>query len=393
MNAGRRLRTQPKDVLLNQCSKTPDWAYAGGSEDDAMPPRICIESADGRIFEVIEEKLNFRNPLRSSEMESPQVTQAMRKTALIYNPASGMYSARRRAAIEKALEVFRRAGIEAEALETKGAGTAAALAREAVQRGCDTIVACGGDGTVHEILQELAGTETALGVIPFGTANALAADLGLIGSPEGATRKLLGASPTKISIGRIHYLGSDGNPASRYFIVAAGIGADALLMSRLDARLKRRLGYVLYLIEAVRIWATHSFPLFETTLPAASGNGAAQEIEVSQLLAVRVRSFGGVLNYLAPGASLRNGKLSLLAFKTQSRLRYMKFLLAVVAGRHTFSREIQLLEAPSVVCRAPSGSREHFFVEADGEVLGSLPVRIEVVPHSLNLLVPPGAQP
>jgi len=317
----------------------------------------------------------------------------MRRTALIYNPASGMYSARRRAAIEKALEVFRKAGVEAEALETQGAGTAAVLAREAVQRGCDTVIACGGDGTVHEILQGLAGTETALGVIPLGTANALAADLGLIGSPEEAARKLLEASPSKISVGRIHYTGIEGNPASRYFIVAAGIGADALLMSRLDARLKRRLGYVLYLIEAVRIWATHSFPLFETLLPAANGDGAARVIEVSQLLAVRVRSFGGVLNHLAPGASVRNGRLSLLAFETQSRLRYLSFLLAVIAGRHTFSRGIELVEAPSVECRAPRGSREPIFVEADGEVLGSLPVRIEVVPHSLNLLVPRGAQP
>jgi len=317
----------------------------------------------------------------------------MRRTALIYNPASGIHSASRRAAVEKALDVFRQAGIETEALETKGAGTAVALAREAVQRGCDTVIACGGDGTVHEILQGLAGTETALGVIPFGTANALAADLGLIGPPERAARKLLEASPSKISVGHIHYTGIDGKADSRYFIVAAGIGADALLMSRLDARLKRRLGYVLYLIEAVRIWATHSFPLFETLLPAANGDSAGRAIEVSQLLAVRVRSFGGVLNKLAPGASLRNGRLSLLAFQTQSRLRYLNFLLAVMAGRQTFSRGIELVETPSVECRAPRGNKEPIFVEADGEVLGSLPVRIEVVPHALNLLVPPGAQP
>ncbi len=100
-------------------------------------------------------------------------------------------------------------------------------------------------------------------------------------------------------------------------------------MSRLDARLKRRLGYVLYLIEAFRIWATSSFPLFEAVLPA-NGNGGSRVVDVSQLLAVRVRSFGGVLRKLAPGASLRNGSLSLLAFKTQSRLRYLMFLLAAV---------------------------------------------------------------
>src|SRR5208282_637014 len=211
--------------------------------------------------------------------------------------------------------------------------------------------------------------------VPLGTANALASDLGLIASPAKVARKLLDATPTRVSVGRIHYQDSQGNPGSRYFIVAAGIGADALLMSRLDTRLKRRLGYVLYLIEAFRIWATSSFPLFEAVLPA-NGNGGGRILEVSQLLAVRVRSFGGVLRTLAPGASLRNGSLSMLAFKTQSRLRYLSFLLAVIAGRHTFTRAVELLDTPFIECRALNGSRDALFVEADGEVLGGLPVRL-----------------
>ena len=101
----------------------------------------------------------------------------------------------------------------------------------------------------------------------------------------------------------------------------------------------------------------------------------------------------GFYAQLAPGASLRNGSLSLLAFKTQSRLHYLRFLLAVIAGRQTFTRTVELLDTPSIECRALNGSRDTLFVEADGEVLGSLPVRLEVVPHSLTLLIPPGAQP
>ena len=73
-------------------------------------------------------------------------------------------------------------------------------------------------------------------------------------------------------------------------------------------------------------------------------------VDVSQLLAVRVRSFGGALQNLAPGASLHNGSLSLLAFKTRSRMRYMLFLAAVLAGRHTFAREVELVETPTVEC-------------------------------------------
>lgn len=316
----------------------------------------------------------------------------MQRVALIYNPASGQYSARRETAVQAAVEVFREANIAADAFVTNGAGSATLHAAEAVRSGYDAVIACGGDGTVHEVLQSLVGTDVALGVIPLGTANALAADLGLTATPAAAARKLLDAAQARVSVGRIRYCTSDGKPGSRYFTVAAGVGADALLMSRLDAGLKRRLGYVLYMIEAIRILFTHGFPLFEAVVPA-DNNGAERVVDVSQLLAVRVRSFGGALQNLVPGASLRNGTLNMLAFKTRSRFRYLLFLLAVLARRQTFYREVELIETTSIECRARKGCKEPLFVEADGEVLGLLPVKLEVEPHSLTLLVPRGATP
>ena len=74
-------------------------------------------------------------------------------------------------------------------------------------------------------------------------------------------------------------------------------------------------------------------------------------------------------------------------------MRYLSFMLAALAGRHTFNGAVELLETPSIDCRAHNGGSEALLVEADGEVLGSLPVRLDVVPHSLTLLVPPGARP
>ncbi|HWB98329.1 MAG TPA: diacylglycerol kinase family protein [Bryobacteraceae bacterium] len=317
---------------------------------------------------------------------------AIRRAALIYNPASGQYSARRAAAIQDALDVLRSAEVETAEFETSTPGSGTACARRAIESGCDTVLACGGDGTVHEVVQSLVGTDVALGVVPLGTANALAADLGLIGPPSKAARKLLDARPARIPVGRIHYNDGNGNRDSRYFVVAAGIGADALLMSRMDAGLKRRLGYVLYLMEAFRIWATDPFPLFQAAF-TRNGHDSARVAEVSQLLAVRVRSFGGVLRELAPGATLHNNTLDLLAFKTRNRLRYLSFLLAVIAGRHTFLRDIELWKATTVECQPRNGSSDRIFVEADGEVLGSLPVKIDVVPDALTVLIPQGAQP
>jgi diacylglycerol kinase family enzyme len=82
-----------------------------------------------------------------------------------------------------------------------------------------------------------------------------------------------------------------------------------------------------------------------------------------------------------------------MAFKTRSRWRYLMFLLAVIAGRHTFAKEVELLDALSVECRTRNGSRATVCVEADGEVLGRLPARIEVAPLTFTLLIPPNAQP
>ena len=316
----------------------------------------------------------------------------MRRVALIYNPASGQYSARRAAAVQNAVTVFRNAGVAAELLVTNAAGGATEQAQRAVSEGYDTILACGGDGTVHEILQSLVGTEIALGVIPLGTANALAVDLGLAAPPVKAARTLLAALPSRVPVGRIHYQDETGQMRARYFLVAAGVGADALLMSRLDKGLKRRFGYVVYLVEALRIWATDTFPFFEAAF-TVNGSHTERIAEVSQLLAVRVRSFGGVLRELAPGATLHNGTLRLLAFRTRSRFRYLKFLLAAVAGRQTFNGAIELVDTRHVECHRRDGSSETVFVEADGEVLGTLPVRIEVVPQALTLLIPPHAEP
>ena len=315
----------------------------------------------------------------------------MRHVALIYNPASGQRSKGRRAAIDKALAVLHAAGIEAEALETTAPGSAALLAEDAARRGCDTVIACGGDGTVHEVLQGLVGTQVALGVVPLGTANALAANLGLQTSPAKAVRRLLAAHPVSIPVSRISYQDAAGVTRSRYFTVAAGVGADALFISLLNPVLKRRLGYLLYVIEAFRVWFTYPFPLFEAAFVEAPGAEPRVE-QVSELLAVRIRNFGGLINHFVPGATLHHDQLRLVAFKTRSRLRYFCFMMAALIGRHTFTGKIEVLDALSVECRTLPGSPARIFTEADGEYLGELPARIEIVPEAITLLIPPGVK-
>ena len=292
--------------------------------------------------------------------------------------------------MQTAMHMLHAAGVQVDHLTIDGPESGRALAREAIARGCDAVIVCGGDGTVHEVLQSLVGTPVALGVVPMGTANALACNLGLEKSPEKAIRALLEARPVQVPVGRIICRTVNGEDRCSYFTVAAGVGADALLMARMNPVMKRRFGYLLYIIEAFRIWVSHPFPLFQTRF-SSNGNGKPRVEQASQLLAVRVHSFGGVLGTLAPCATLHNESLCLVAFKTRSRIRYMRFLLAVVGKRHTFSDEVELLQADTVECVPRDGAQ--VFVEADGEVLGQLPARIEVASETLTLLIPPHARP
>lgn len=303
-----------------------------------------------------------------------------------------MISNRRAGALEEAIEVLREAGVEVRSTATDGPGTAAQVARMAIAEGCDTVLACGGDGTVNEVLQGMVSSDASLGVLPLGTANALASDLGLPLSLASAARMLLGARPQRISVGRMRYRDHAGETRSRYFTVAAGIGADAQLMYRLDAQLKRRFGYALYAVEALRILATDPFPLFEARFKDASGEIQRTDA-VSQLLAVRIRNFGGMLQNLVPGAALANDSLRLVAFKTRKRFDYLKFLTAVVGRRHTFNGRIALMDATSVECVPRKGMEGKVYVEADGELLGGLPVEIDIVPDALSMLIPAEAEP
>lgn len=307
--------------------------------------------------------------------------------ALIYNPASGQLPARRAALIAEIVEVFRFDGIEVTAIPTQAANTAGPLALEAIHQGCNTIIACGGDGTVHEVLQAIANTEAALGVIPLGTANALAADLGLPRNPVRAARKLLDSTTERISIGRVTFLDREGAPGWRYFVVAAGIGADGHFFANVSSRLKQQLGYVHYLIEALHLWAIHTFPMFRAEFTETS-QPAPTTAEVSQVLAVRITNFGGIVRRLVPKASIRKPNLRVIAFKTRSRLHYLRFMAAVWFGRHKFAAPIELVKCTRVECTALDSVTEPVYVEADGEFLGTLPVTIEIVPNALTLLIP-----
>lgn len=315
----------------------------------------------------------------------------MRRAALLYNPQSGSRHAHRKAAVERAAAVLRAANIEVLNEPTHGPHSAGEQAKQFVQQGFDTIIACGGDGTVHEALQGLVGTHAALGVIPLGTANSLASDLGLSSNPAVAADSLVHANIRRIAVGQIEFQCDPTRREARYFTVAAGIGMDAALFYRMNARFKQRLGMAAYVAQSLRMWAFEKFYPFQVEWFDTDVNQKRSEI-VTQLLVVRIADFGGVLNRLAPGADLLRDDFRLVLFKTASKARYLRFATGRLINHNWQDPHIELVHASSLRCLPHRGNGERaaptIYAEADGEILGRLPVMIQAVPNVLNLLVP-----
>src|SRR5436190_13963678 len=312
----------------------------------------------------------------------------MRKASLLYNPVSGRRKKHRLHDIEAAETILQAAGVVVEAAATRGASDAAEQVRAAIRDGCDTIISCGGDGTIHDVLQGMAGSSAALGIIPLGTANAMAHDLRLPLTPAGAATALLTAVPRRIAVGKIDYQDLSGQAASRFFTIAAGVGVDAHLFYKLNRLIKDRAGMMAYYTKALHLWMTHRMRYFEAEF-SSNGGASVKEPRLSEMLAVRINYFGGLLRELAPGASLDRDDVRLVLCRTGNRTLYLAYVFRGILRMSSGVPGIVLAHADQVRCRAAAGEKsENIYVEADGELLGRLPIQISMVADALTVLVP-----
>jgi diacylglycerol kinase (ATP) len=320
----------------------------------------------------------------------------MRKAALLFNPDSGGSRVRRQAELESVLALLRGANVEAQLVLTDSRAHAEEKARQAVLAGCDTVFACGGDGTIHNMIQVLANTDTALAILPMGTANALAHDLGLPMNVPAAAQAALQAEPRRIALGHVKYLDLEGHPGTRFFVVAAGAGVDAHLFYKLHAGAKQRMGMTAYYTKAWQLWFTHPMTRFRAEFSETAPD-QARRADVTELMAVRIQNFGGVLQELAPGASLDRDDLRLVFCRTASRVAYLLYVTRGLLRSNWKVPGIDLAHSGRVSCQylpAPasadgmSRAQQRVYVEADGELVGTLPAEISTVPNALTLLAP-----
>jgi diacylglycerol kinase (ATP) len=316
----------------------------------------------------------------------------MRKVALLYNARSGGRRKHRKSDLQQIQQVLAGAKVDAGLVVTQSSSDAADQARKAIAEGCETVFACGGDGTVHDVLQAIAGTRVALGVVPMGTANALAHDLGLPLEPAKAVKAVIEGQSRRIAVGRVQVRGLDGSPTVRYFTVAVGVGVDAHLFYKLHAGVKQRMGMAAYYHKAWHLWFTHSMERF--VVSCGNEDMSSERADATEMLAVRIRNFGGALQELAPGASLDRNDLRVVTCRSSSRLAYLSYVTRSLLRANWSVPGVELAYSEKVRCDyGPRDANDltevnRVYVEADGELVGTLPAEVTIIPDALTLLAP-----
>lgn len=291
-----------------------------------------------------------------------------RNAALVYNPLAGLRPWRRRPELDRAVALLEAYGIRVALHATTGPGSATAIARAQVAAGRDLIIVCGGDGTVNEVANAMAGSAVPLALLPSGTANVLAKELGLPWNPWRAAEYIPGGEVRRIALGRA---------GSRYFIAVGGAGSDANLVYHARRRGWGRLGMLAYWLEGFRQLLTYDFPEFTV---AVSGEAIAATLVVVG----RTRHYGGPIQ-ITPRADLFGDEFEIAVFPPRNPARYFLYFLAQLVGLLEGFPEVRFFRARHVgamPCRA------RIRVQVDGELAGELPLDFTIVPDALSIVTP-----
>ena len=308
------------------------------------------------------------------------MTGDLHNALLIHNPNAGSAGKRRRPLLDQARRIFSVNGIEADLAETTGPGHATEIARQATRDGRQLVIACGGDGTLNEIVNGLAeaqkGHRVPLALLPGGTANILAKEINLPWDIPSAAEKLVHGEVKEIALGLATPLNEPHK--KKYFLTVAGAGPDGMIVYSLDLGLKARLGILAYWYQSAAQVLRYKFPRFRISTPG-------EWLEVSLVIVGRTKNYGGPFK-ITTEADLFKPRFELLALTTQSGFQYLRYLPTLWMGRLRRAKGAYFLKSDTVLCEPLDGNP--VYAQVDGEPLARLPVEFKIIPKALNLLVP-----
>jgi diacylglycerol kinase (ATP) len=283
-------------------------------------------------------------------------------TAIILNPAAGSEQAERwRERIESIAH-------GCTLFTTSHSGEAEALARHVAGKGVGKIVAAGGDGTINEVVNGLAGSNAALGLFPLGTVNVFAMELGLpTNNLEFCWKVIQGDNMRFVDLPSAN---------GKYFVQLAGVGLDAQVVKETSLAFKHSLGPLSYLISAAQIAAREPPRLF-----IESKNASVDE--ASFVLVGNGRHYGGPFPFFKH-AVLDDGLFDVVAFKRLGYLEIIKYLQDVVFSSDIRVPEVEYFQTPHLRIT----SDQDVPVELDGELVGICPVDFQIREKALRVLTP-----
>jgi diacylglycerol kinase (ATP) len=311
-----------------------------------------------------------------SAEHSDRVMEPIRDALLIFNPTAGRARGVRSGALERARKVLARQGIESELAATDGPGSAPGMARQAVRDQRQMVIVCGGDGTLNEVVNGLAGSSVPLALLPAGTANVFAKELGLPWNIERAASLIGGSRFRRISLG--HVKAEEGEKDGRYFLSLAGAGPDGAIVRAVNQGLKDSTGTVAYWIEGFRQLASYGFPRFRVKFENETAEGTL-------IIAGRTKHYGGPVK-ITTRADLYGNDFELMVCTTNSRWKYLSYMPLLLSGGLRHVRDIRFVRATEMRCEPIDA--EPIWVQVDGEAAGRLPAEFRIVRDALTLAVP-----
>jgi YegS/Rv2252/BmrU family lipid kinase len=295
------------------------------------------------------------------------------RNLIVLNPVAGQSDTNRVLRLLAGAFAVRRAPFDV--VETRGAGDAVRFARDAAAQGYRSVVAVGGDGTVGEVITGLAGTGVPLGIVPKGTGNQVAFNLGVPRGVEAAVDAVVNGVAVPMDLGQV--------VGGRYFAVAAGTGWDAAVVSLATRELKDRWGFGAYLYAALKVGATPP-----TTHYTITADGETLEVDASMVLTANmglIVSNPPALNVrISPRGSHRDGKLDLCIFAPRTLTHAAMMVWRMYRQRYAGDDRMIYLQAREILVH----SDPPVFTETDGEPLGETPLHVRSVPGGIDVFVP-----
>jgi len=310
--------------------------------------------------------------MRDELLAAPGGTGQRLQIALVVNPTAGQH---RRFA--PALARLTASGVTVKVLATRARGDAERLAADAAAAGkVDAIVAAGGDGTINEVINGMAGSGLPLGIVPLGTANVLAWELGIGDRPADAAAVIAARATRRIHLGRCN---------GRYFVMMAGVGLDAHIVAGIRPGLKRalgrvRLGKLTYMLEGL-----YQIARLKPTRYRITVDGEAS-VEAAAAIVANGRFYAGRYT-IAPKADLGAPSLEACLFGRGGRLAAMRYSTVMLMDRLSTLSDLTIRPASRIEIDGPAGDP----IQADGDVIGRLPAAIALAPTTLDVFAPPRA--